>query len=93
MWLIIATYNELITLRPAGATEVKLHLTEAGAEIFDEVWQHRACIIQKLTNFFNGVLTFPVWKKVDESVLLKHALLVMMGVASETFQFNSVSSS
>lgn len=74
---------------PAGSTQRKVYLTEAGSKIFDEIWQHRAKVVHRLTNFLEGNnQTTLEFNQLKESELVKHATLVMMGVSSNTFQFN-----
>nr|XP_039250538.1 gamma-tubulin complex component 6-like [Styela clava] len=74
---------------PAGSTKREFYLTEAGPKMFDEIWKQRASVIHRLANFLDGGnLPTLEFRCLEESKLVKQATLVMMGVSSDTFQFN-----
>ena len=83
--------------RPARRCKV-LYLTEAGAAVYDTVWQYRCRIIHELAAHLRrqnrqsdeNALARPIYYTTDEATLLYHSRLVCYGIASETFHFNKV---
>ncbi|XP_076804179.1 gamma-tubulin complex component 6-like [Clavelina lepadiformis] len=88
---------ETIGMLP-GSSKQKWYLTEAGAVVYDFIWQKRLEIIIELANALSKQSKLPdivkshecPWIEVDEATLVQHSQFVTVGIASETFCFNKL---
>nr|CAB3267378.1 gamma-tubulin complex component 6 [Phallusia mammillata] len=82
----------------AGSTGQHWYLTEAGPQVFDCIWKKRWQIVIDLATALchrrgtNAIHPPPKyeWLKIKESVLVRNSVLVTVGVASDTYQLNTL---
>lgn len=77
-------------------TKKQYYLSEAGDAVFDFVWKERQEIIYNLARNLSrrAKAIAPVKQefiRVDQEVLTHHSHLVIVGIPSDTYAYNSVS--
>ena len=83
--------------RSIDSCSASIYLSEAGDVVYDAIWQFRANLVHELATALRKrsgshvlVPARTPSSVVDEVTLLFHVRLVLCGIASETFHFNSV---